>query len=192
MNCLDEIPIELAAKMAGMLSSTIRQWERRYGWPQPRRSTNGYRVYSRGLIEDIRQVRLMAKNGTPIRTIIVDGMPKWPAKRETPTFTAFKLLPMLASSAQANEYARRTMNAVMIRHPASLLHLLHQAPIQLRPDEREIAAWLPALIGCAEWQRVGRPMKREPEIHDAVHANTTPEHWDHLWIRAAFLMKGKR
>jgi methanogenic corrinoid protein MtbC1 len=30
----------------GVCAETLRSWERRYGWPRPRRLTNGYRVYS--------------------------------------------------------------------------------------------------------------------------------------------------
>lgn len=30
----------------GVTAETLRTWERRYGWPRPRRSPNGYRAYS--------------------------------------------------------------------------------------------------------------------------------------------------
>jgi len=46
-------------------SATLRQWERRYGFPQPERSENGYRIFS---YLDIQQIIAM-------RDYIQDGMP---------------------------------------------------------------------------------------------------------------------
>ena len=46
-------------------AATLRQWERRYGFPQPERSDNGYRTYSS---LDVKQIMSM-------RDYIDDGMP---------------------------------------------------------------------------------------------------------------------
>lgn len=46
-------------------ASTLRQWERRYGFPKPDRSDSGYRLYSE---EDIRHIEAMKRH-------IADGIP---------------------------------------------------------------------------------------------------------------------
>ena len=42
--------------MTGVPAATLRAWERRYGIPQPRRSTSAYRMYDDGDIEAIREL----------------------------------------------------------------------------------------------------------------------------------------
>jgi DNA-binding transcriptional MerR regulator len=44
-----------AASMLGVSSNTLRSWERRYGFPHPRRSEGGHRQYELGEIEALRQ-----------------------------------------------------------------------------------------------------------------------------------------
>lgn len=46
-------------------SATLRQWERRYGFPEPRRSENGYRIYSHSDIQQIIVMRDYIDNGMP-------------------------------------------------------------------------------------------------------------------------------
>ncbi len=43
-----------AAAMLGVSPSTLRSWERRYGWPSPRRSPGGHRQYSLAEIKALR------------------------------------------------------------------------------------------------------------------------------------------
>ncbi len=43
-----------AAVMLGVSPNTLRSWERRYGFPRPRRSPGGHRQYSLGEIESLR------------------------------------------------------------------------------------------------------------------------------------------
>jgi len=43
-----------AAAVIGISPSTLRTWERRYGFPEPRRSEGGHRQYDRGQIEALR------------------------------------------------------------------------------------------------------------------------------------------
>jgi len=49
---------------SGVPASSLRQWERRYGFPKPRRSSSGYRLYDD---EDLRQIEIM-------RRLIGDGV----------------------------------------------------------------------------------------------------------------------
>jgi DNA-binding transcriptional MerR regulator len=43
-----------AAAMLGVSPSTLRSWERRFGYPEPRRSTGGHRQFDLGEIEALR------------------------------------------------------------------------------------------------------------------------------------------
>jgi DNA-binding transcriptional MerR regulator len=43
-----------AAAMLGVSPSTLRSWERRFGWPEPRRSAGGHRQFDLGEIEALR------------------------------------------------------------------------------------------------------------------------------------------
>ena len=44
-----------AASILGVSTNTLRSWERRYGFPHPRRSEGGHRQYELGEIETLRQ-----------------------------------------------------------------------------------------------------------------------------------------
>ncbi len=43
-----------AADLLGISPSTLRTWERRYGFPEPRRSAGGHRLYDRAEVEALR------------------------------------------------------------------------------------------------------------------------------------------
>jgi DNA-binding transcriptional MerR regulator len=43
-----------AAAMLGVSPSTLRSWERRFGFPEPRRSAGGHRQFDPGEIEALR------------------------------------------------------------------------------------------------------------------------------------------
>lgn len=49
----------------GIPASSLRQWERRYGFPQPQRASSGYRLYDD---DDLRRIAAM-------RTLIAEGVP---------------------------------------------------------------------------------------------------------------------
>ncbi len=49
----------------GIPASSLRQWERRYGFPQPQRASSGYRLYDD---DDLQRIAAM-------RTLIAEGVP---------------------------------------------------------------------------------------------------------------------
>lgn len=54
--------IRTIARLSGVREPTLRAWERRYGFPAPQRSENGYRSYSYEELERVREVaRLMSE-----------------------------------------------------------------------------------------------------------------------------------
>jgi MerR family transcriptional regulator, light-induced transcriptional regulator len=46
-------------------ASTLRQWERRYGFPNPERSESGYRLYSDGDLQSINAMKRHIDDGIP-------------------------------------------------------------------------------------------------------------------------------
>jgi len=52
----------------GVTAETLRTWERRYGWPQPRRLPNGYRVYSEDDVSLILAVKRELDSGVAAAT----------------------------------------------------------------------------------------------------------------------------
>jgi len=51
-----------AAAVLGVSTNTLRSWERRYGFPRPRRSAGGHRQYSLGEIEALRTALAETQN----------------------------------------------------------------------------------------------------------------------------------
>ena len=49
----------------GVPASSLRQWERRYGFPKPERSESGYRYFSEGDIDAISRMRDLVAEGVP-------------------------------------------------------------------------------------------------------------------------------
>jgi len=49
----------------GVPAASLRQWERRYGFPDPERSESGYRYYSEADLELIRRMRDLVADGVP-------------------------------------------------------------------------------------------------------------------------------
>src|SRR3954469_23200025 len=51
-----------AAELLGVSPNTLRSWERRFGYPAPRRSQRGHRQYELGELEALRQALLATPN----------------------------------------------------------------------------------------------------------------------------------
>ncbi len=49
----------------GVPAATLRQWERRYGFPQPQRSNGGYRLFSDADVSSILQMQAFVAKGVP-------------------------------------------------------------------------------------------------------------------------------
>ncbi len=57
------LPIAVVERETGLGKDTLRAWERRYGFPQPRRDAGGVRGYSWAMVERLRLVRRALLNG---------------------------------------------------------------------------------------------------------------------------------
>src|SRR4051812_44623865 len=77
-NSADALNIKDTSKLTGLSPSVLRIWELRYGWPNPKRKSNGYRTYQPHQVDELKRVAGFVKDGVPISRLIVDGLPRWP------------------------------------------------------------------------------------------------------------------
>ena len=155
--------INEASKACGLSPSVLRIWELRYGWPNPKRKGNGYRAYSMHLIDDLRRVAKLVKDGTPIRQIIVDGLPQWPAEDNRAPVkpkTLEQIKPIVETRDRSVKQLRqRLLAGVNVRNAGPILEVIDRSTYQLRPKQEAEAVFLPALIGIAEQELLERPFK---------------------------------
>lgn len=58
--------IKEVAERSGVAAGTIRMWEQRYGFPEPRRTPAGYRVYSNEDVDLLRRVAAFRERGLSV------------------------------------------------------------------------------------------------------------------------------
>jgi MerR family transcriptional regulator, light-induced transcriptional regulator len=64
------LAIKDVAARTGIAAGTIRMWEQRYGFPQPQRTSAGYRVYSEDDVEALRRVLAYRERGLSVPAAI--------------------------------------------------------------------------------------------------------------------------
>jgi DICT domain-containing protein len=67
---MTELAIKDVANLTGIAAGTIRMWEQRYGFPEPRRTASGYRQYSRDDVEALRRVAALRHRGLSVPAAI--------------------------------------------------------------------------------------------------------------------------
>ncbi len=145
------VSIKEAAELCGLTPSVLRVWEFRYGWPSPKRRSNGYRAFTRAQLDELRRVSNLIKNGMSIGTIIIDGFPRWPsqlteATKRFPSLTAARALPVAAGADLKN----RALTALEQGVPGKALAICQSACMDLRPKDEVAAAILPCALAIAE------------------------------------------
>src|SRR4051812_48829272 len=61
-----ELAIREVAEQTGLAAGTIRMWEQRYGFPNPSRSSSGYRLYSEEDVDTLRRVMTLRESGLSV------------------------------------------------------------------------------------------------------------------------------
>src|SRR6187399_203758 len=79
MSSKQTMNINEASKLCGLSPSVLRIWELRYGWPNPKRKPNGYRAYTMHQVQELKRMGELVKAGVPVSSLIVEGLPRWPA-----------------------------------------------------------------------------------------------------------------
>ena len=64
------LAIKDVAARTGIAAGTIRMWEQRYGFPEPERTSAGYRLYSEGDVEALRRVLAYRERGLSVPAAI--------------------------------------------------------------------------------------------------------------------------
>ena len=62
----DGLSIKEVAEQTGLAPGTIRMWEQRHGFPAPRRTASGYRVYDADDVETLRRARAHRQRGLSV------------------------------------------------------------------------------------------------------------------------------
>lgn len=60
------MPIRDVARRTGLAAGTIRMWEQRYGFPEPRRTASGYRLYSEEEVETLSHAVELRRGGMSV------------------------------------------------------------------------------------------------------------------------------
>jgi len=151
------LTINEAAKAAGLSSSVLRIWEVRYGWPSPKRQANGYRAYAKHQVDELKRAAQLVKNGTPISSIIVDGLPRWPDQPE------IHAGPVRLTAARAlvggDRMALEIIEALETRRPQRANELVQRSIWSMRPVDEVRLVLAPVLVALAEWATHGRPLE---------------------------------
>jgi len=168
--------INEASKSCGLSPSVLRIWELRYGWPSPKRKTNGYRSYSTHQVQELTRIASLVKSGTPISSLIIDGLPRWPADVQRTTSprvlakTRFLAKPIPLTEAALQ---RDLIDALETRRGAHATEILQRIFWSVRPADEPRSALVPALVAMAELRRAGRPLEGEAELHVMVEDRCT-------------------
>ena len=63
---MKDLAIKDVAQRTGLAAGTIRMWEQRYGFPEPERTSGGYRLYSAEDVEMLRRVIAYRERGLSV------------------------------------------------------------------------------------------------------------------------------
>src|SRR3712207_5879607 len=66
INTMRGLAIKDVAERTGIAAGTIRMWEQRYGFPEPRRTPTGYRVYDAEDVETLKRVVSFRERGLSV------------------------------------------------------------------------------------------------------------------------------
>ena len=140
---LQGLPIAAVERDTGLLKDTLRVWERRYGFPQPLRDTNGERLYPASQVDRLRQIkRLMDQGIRPgkIFTADADTLAQW--------------LSGSTDNAEMPEHHRELIELLRQQRGEDLRQMLQQSLLKqgLQRFVTELLAPLNAEIGLA-WMR---------------------------------------
>lgn len=161
------LTINEAAKAAGLSPSVLRIWEVRYAWPTPKRQPNGYRAYTRHQVSELKRVAELVHSGTPISSIIVDGLPRWPANPEIHAGP----VRLTAARKLVGDDRREGLDlieALETRRPHRAVELIQRSIWSLRLRDEVQGILVPTLVGLAEWRASGRPLKDAESLTELV------------------------
>ncbi|MBA3710754.1 MAG: MerR family transcriptional regulator [Planctomycetes bacterium] len=163
--------IKDTSKLTGLSPSVLRIWEVRYGWPCPKRKSNGYRSYQLHQVEELKRVADYVKAGNPISTLIVDGLPRWPTAEATlPVSRKLVMARTVAAPANAVEASLQSelLDALETHATPMVRQLLQRIFWTVRPSDEAQTALVPTLIAIAELRSRNRALPGSADIVNLV------------------------
>jgi|GEM_PF-6456391 DNA-binding transcriptional MerR regulator len=133
------LSIAETAEIIGISAAALRQWEARFGWPQPEREANGYRTFSPQLVNDLKRVVAIVKRGGYIGDAIAQvRYPSQPAvqKPVRPNID-FSVIPQ-PRSAEGVRLRGILEESIRLDDTGKIAWVKAQAPL-LHPQERDTA-----------------------------------------------------
>lgn len=159
--------INEASKACGLSPSVLRIWELRYGWPSPKRKSNGYRAYNQHQVGELKRVAELVKSGTPISALIIDGLPRWPAdnthKRVVTGLPKTKALKR-PRGVMESKLQEELIDSLERRHTTHVLELIQRAAWSVRPDDEVLISLVPTLMGLEEMVIAERPLAEDAQV----------------------------
>ncbi|MFB9994031.1 MerR family transcriptional regulator [Deinococcus oregonensis] len=142
---------EVSAR-TGVLAVTLRQWERRYGFPSPARSESGYRLYSPQDLARIEVMQAFLRDGVPAgraAELTVRGfLPGEGQPTDNPSTSP-------AERERAGEaWSGALLRALMMPDMAGASRILAEAQLHLSVEDVLLGVMAPALVSVGElWAR---------------------------------------
>src|SRR5215210_486842 len=103
------LAIKDVAERTGLAAQTIRMWEQRYGYPEPRRTPAGYRVYSDADVETLRRVVAFRRRGLSVPAAL-ERARSWGGPSDRPSIYA--AIAAAAEPVQTHRLKKRTLLAI--------------------------------------------------------------------------------
>jgi DICT domain-containing protein/predicted DNA-binding transcriptional regulator AlpA len=108
MSAPDGLRIRDVVERTGIAEATLRAWEKRYGFPEPRRLPSGHRRYSESDVGVLRRIAELREGGLPVTAAIEQAQ----AGREEGPKSIFAGLRELRPELQVRVYPKRSLIAL--------------------------------------------------------------------------------
>jgi DNA-binding transcriptional MerR regulator len=143
-----DLAIRDVAKRTGLAPGTIRMWEQRHGFPRPRRTAAGYRLYSEDDVDALRRALAYRARGLSVAAAIARAQEtSGPSDRPSIYATVAGLVPA------ARPQVLRTRTLIRLSRAIEDETLAHAAAPVLFGAFQRVAAYEPAR---ARWEALAR------------------------------------
>jgi DICT domain-containing protein len=169
---MNQLAIKDVAERTGIAPGTIRMWEQRYGFPEPRRTASGYRRYNDDDVEALRRVASFRRLGLSIpaaidRVKVADETPDRPSIYAAVASVDPSARPQLLRKSTLVALSRAMEHEALARAASPLLFAAFQEEHRYREVEaryRRLAAHADMATVFASFDEVQRPRGGPVEI----------------------------
>ena len=136
--------ISIVERNTGLSKDTLRVWERRYGFPQPLRDSNGERVYPADQLEKLRVIRRLIDSGERPGKVVAESLHELNAR--------IRAIPASASRREGEVATADTALALLESHQVADLRQLFAHALMRLGLQRfviEVVAPMNEMVGTA-------------------------------------------